>query len=313
MSLSPHAFLVQCNELLALKICSLFQPKPLSALFNERCINIVSESAFSILHSPSLSKLHSFIISNFFLHQTHMTRPKIYLYGDSITEDSFSIGGWGASLAHHFSRTVDVLLRGYSGYNTRWALKVLDRVFPASPGGDGVSATAPVALTVFFGANDACLPDRCSAFQHVPLHEYKHNLQSIVSFFKKRWPSTLVVLITPPPIDEEARCRYPYVDNPQGLPERTNDAAGEYARVCMAVAGELGIPVVDLWTKMQQFPDWKKDFLSDGLHLTQSGNQVVFEEVITKLRDGGLSLESMPVDLPLIADIDPNNPLKSFQ
>lgn len=33
-------------------------------------------------------------------------RPKIYLFGDSITEESFSNGGWGASLANHFSRTV---------------------------------------------------------------------------------------------------------------------------------------------------------------------------------------------------------------
>ncbi|RDY05877.1 GDSL esterase/lipase [Mucuna pruriens] len=241
-----------------------------------------------------------------------MTRPKIYLFGDSITESSFAVAGWGASLAHHFSRTADVVLRGYSGYNTRWALKVLDRVFPASQGGDDETATAPIALTVFFGANDACIPDRCSAFQHVPVHEYKQNLHSIVSFFKKRWPTTLVLLITPPPIDEDARCRNPYVENPQGLPERTNEAAGEYARACIAVAGECGIPVVDLWTKMQQFPDRKEDYLSDGLHLSQSGNQVVFEEVITKLRDEGLSLESLPVDLPLIADIDPNDPLKSF-
>ncbi|GAU39596.1 hypothetical protein TSUD_384790 [Trifolium subterraneum] len=240
------------------------------------------------------------------------TRPKIYLFGDSITEDSFSVGGWGASLANHFSRTVDVVLRGYSGYNTRWALKVLERVFPVSLGGDGGNETAPVALTVFFGANDACLPDRCSGFQHVPLHEYKENLRSIVSFFKKRWPTTHVLLITPPPIDEEARLRYPYVENPEGLPERTNEAAGEYARACIAVATECQIPFIDLWTKMQQSPDWKQDYLSDGLHLTNEGNQLVYEEVIGKLIDEGLSLESMTVDLPLIADIDPNDPLKAF-
>lgn len=77
-----------------------------------------------------------------------------------------------------------MVLRGYSGYNTRWALKVLDRVFHVSQGGDSGTETAPIALTVFFGANDACLPSRCSAFQHVPLHEYKENLCSIVSFFK---------------------------------------------------------------------------------------------------------------------------------
>ncbi|XP_028774914.1 GDSL esterase/lipase At5g45920 isoform X1 [Neltuma alba] len=244
-------------------------------------------------------------------------RPKIYLFGDSITEESFGIGGWGASLANHFSRTVDVVLRGYSGYNTRWALKVLDRVFPEKRDGDGRNGidneSEPIAVTVFFGANDASLPDRCSAFQHVPLHEYKHNLYSIVSFFKRQWPNTHVLLITPPPIDEDARLRYPYVENKQGLPERTNEAAGQYARACTAIAGECGVPVIDLWTKMQHFPEWKKEYLSDGLHLTQSGNQVVFEEVIRKLRDEGLSVEALPVDLPLISDIDPNDPMKVFQ
>ncbi|KAH9748970.1 GDSL esterase/lipase [Citrus sinensis] len=234
-------------------------------------------------------------------------RPKIYLFGDSITESSFTYGGWGASLAHHFSRTVDVVLRGYSGYNTRWAVKVMERVLPAAN-----------AVAVFFGANDACLPDRCGAFQHVPLHEYKHNLHSI-----NRWPNTLVLLITPPPIDEEARLKYvftmlaslihPYVENPTGLPERTNEAAGAYAKACIEVAGECGLPVVDLWTKMQQLADWKTAYLSDGLHLNETGNRVVFEEVVMKLKTEGLSLENLPVDLPMISEIDPNDPLKAFE
>ncbi|MED6210377.1 hypothetical protein PIB30_063535 [Stylosanthes scabra] len=238
-------------------------------------------------------------------------RPKIYLLGDSITEESFTEAGWGASLANHFARILDVVLRGYSGYNTRWVLKVLEKLFPeASPQGGG----APVAaVTVFFGANDATLPDRYSAFQHVPLHEYKQNLHSIVSFFKKRWPKAIILLITLPPIDEVARLLYPFADNPQGLPERTNEAAGEYAKACTAVAAECGVPVIDLWTKMQQCPDWKKEYLSDGLHLTKQGNRVVYEEVVAKLRDEGVSVESMAAELPLIADIDPNNPLKAFE
>ncbi|KAK7306574.1 hypothetical protein VNO77_44523 [Canavalia gladiata] len=274
-------------------------------------LSLAAPGSDSVTTTPDATQ-SAFLIHSFITAPTNMTRPKIYLFGDSITEDSFTVGGWGASLAHHFSRTADVVLRGYSGYNTRWALKVLDRVFPASHGGDGGTGTAPIAVTVFFGANDASLSDRYSAFQHVPLNEYKQNLLSIVSFFKKQWPTTIVLLITPPPIDEEARIRYPYVDNPEGLPERTNEAAGEYARACIAVAGECGIPVVDLWTKLQQFPDWKNHHLSDGLHLTQSGNQVVFEEVIAKLKDEGLSPESVPVDLPLLSDIDLNDPLKSF-
>lgn len=51
----------------------------------------------------------------------------------------------------------------------------------------------------------------------------------------------------------------------------------------------------------------------DGLHLTPSGNRIVFEEVVKMLREEGLSLETLPIDLPLISEIDPNDPLKSFQ
>ncbi|CAI9087325.1 OLC1v1021373C1 [Oldenlandia corymbosa var. corymbosa] len=198
-------------------------------------------------------------------------RPKIYLFGDSITEHSFGDGGWGASLAHHFARNADVAIRGYSGYNTRWALMAIDKVFPPPPpataengingGGGGGYEAAPVCVTVFFGANDASLPNRHAAFQHVPIDEYKQNLHSIVSFFKKRWPSTHVILITPPPIDEATRILNAYVKNKSGLPERTNESAGNYAKACVTVASNCGIPVIDLWTKMQQSPDWRTDYL----------------------------------------------------
>ncbi|KAF4393067.1 hypothetical protein F8388_012576 [Cannabis sativa] len=240
-------------------------------------------------------------------------RPKFYLFGDSITEESFGDGGWGASLANHFSRTVDVVLRGYSGYNTRWALKVIENVFPAANGCGDSSSESPLAVTVFFGANDACLPDRSSAFQHVPLDEYKRNLHSIVLFLKKRWPTTRIILITPPPIDEEGRLRHPYVENLTNEPERTNEAAGAYAKACVSVAGECGISVIDLWTKIHHFPHWKKSCLRDGLHLTPSGNRIVFDEVVRKLMEEGLSLDTLRIDLPLISEIDPNDPLKSFE
>jgi hypothetical protein len=33
-------------------------------------------------------------------------RPRLVLFGDSITEQSFAPGGWGAALADHFARQV---------------------------------------------------------------------------------------------------------------------------------------------------------------------------------------------------------------
>ncbi|KAK6233920.1 hypothetical protein QUC31_006326 [Theobroma cacao] len=130
---------------------------------------------------------------------------------------------------------------------------------------------------------------------------------------QKRWPKALILLITPPPIDEDERLRHPYAENPSGLPERTNEAACAFAKACVETTGECGIPVVDLWTRMQHYPDWRKAHLRDGLHLTQDGNKVVFEEVVKKLNVGGLSLEKLTVDLPLLADIDHGDPLKAFQ
>lgn len=55
--------------------------------------------------------------------------------------------------------------------------------------------------------------------------------------------------------------RFPYVENPLNQPERTNEAAGAFAKACVAVARESGLPVIDLWTKMQQYPGWQKAHL----------------------------------------------------
>ena len=46
-----------------------------------------------------------------------------------------------------------MIARGYSGYNTRWAAYILQSIF--------VKGQAPPDfVTIFFGANDAALPDR---------------------------------------------------------------------------------------------------------------------------------------------------------
>lgn len=39
-------------------------------------------------------------------------RPKLILFGDSLTERAMSMGGWGASLAHTYMRKVDIVTRG---------------------------------------------------------------------------------------------------------------------------------------------------------------------------------------------------------
>lgn len=55
------------------------------------------------------------------------------------------------ALYAHF-RKCDVLNRGLSGYNTRWAKSVLPRLI-----GKDSQAEKTVAVTIFFGANDSAL------------------------------------------------------------------------------------------------------------------------------------------------------------
>ncbi|XP_055829496.1 GDSL esterase/lipase At5g62930 isoform X2 [Solanum dulcamara] len=237
-------------------------------------------------------------------------RPQIVLFGDSITEQSFRLGGWGAALADTYARKVDILNRGYGGYNTRWALFLLHHLFPLD------APTPPVAATIFFGANDAALLGRTSERQHVPLEEYKENLRKMIQHFKKCSPSMLVLLITPPPIDEAGRFEYArsqYGDKAMQLPERTNEVSGEYAKQCVELAKELGLPSVNLWSKMQETEGWQRKFLSDGLHLTPEGNAIVYQEVVKVFNETSLSATKMPSDVPHHSKIDGKAPEKAFQ
>ncbi|KAG8538945.1 hypothetical protein GDO81_003288 [Engystomops pustulosus] len=130
--------------------------------------------------------------------------PRILLFGDSITQFSFEANGWGLGLAEKLVRKCDVLNRGLSGYNSRWAKHVLPKLIP-----DSTHAENMAAVTIFFGANDSSLKD-LNPQQHVPLEEYADNLRSMVQYLKSvNIQQEKIVLITPPPVLEpawEKRC-----------------------------------------------------------------------------------------------------------
>ncbi|RZC61641.1 hypothetical protein C5167_023393 [Papaver somniferum] len=236
-------------------------------------------------------------------------RSHVVLFGDSITEQSFKPNGWGSALANTYTRKVDVVVRGYGGYNSRWALFLLQTLLVGY-------TNPPEAVTIFFGANDAALLGRTSERQHVPVEEYKENLRKIVRHFKELYPAMLVVIITPPPIDEEGRNEYArslYGDKARELSERTNKVTGVYAKQCIELAKELGVYSINLWSKMQETEGWQKKFLSDGLHLTAEGNAIVHEEVVRVFSGGGLDATQLASDYPHHSEIDPKNLEKSFQ
>eukprot|EP00798_Chlamydomonas_sp_ICE-L_P029269 gene29268-12509_t len=123
-------------------------------------------------------------------------RPKIVLFGDSLTERGYQEArGWASGLTNVYARKADIVLRGFSGYNTRWALEMMDYIFH--------DATNVQLVTVFFGANDAAMP-HAPGPHHIPLLEYKDNLKKIVEFLRKKGVKN-IILITPPPVSEDGR------------------------------------------------------------------------------------------------------------
>ncbi len=61
-----------------------------------------------------------------------------------------SKNGWAGLLGEQFIRKADILNRGYSGYNTRWALKIKNQLFDESSSKDVVVVTIFFGITAFF-------------------------------------------------------------------------------------------------------------------------------------------------------------------
>ncbi|XP_066530310.1 isoamyl acetate-hydrolyzing esterase 1 homolog [Hoplias malabaricus] len=224
--------------------------------------------------------------------------PQVFLFGDSITQYSFQAGGWGSEIANRLARKCDVVNRGLSGYNTRWAKLVLPRLLPPS-----LSNTTPAAVTLFFGANDYSLQDK-NPQQHVPCEEYTDNLKDMVKYLNSAGVSNdKIIFITPPPLHEESWEKECILKG--CCLNRLNTVAGQYAQACVQTAGQCGVDVLDLWSLMQKDGQDFTIYLSDGLHLSVKGNQFVAEHLWGLLES---RVGDLPFILPYWADVDNKNP-----
>lgn len=232
-------------------------------------------------------------------------RPKFVLYGASMTEYSFELGGWGAALADLYCRKADIVLRGYRGWNTRRALGALDKIFPKD------AEVQPELVVVFFGANDAAFPMPSGRGQHVPLPEFEDNLCRIAKHLQGVSEKTRVILTTAPPIYEAARLEAGRKDHGEigGMYlDRTNERAGMYAAACRSAAKRVGAGNIDLWTSIQRQPYWQTACLTDGMHLSAQGSAVMLKQLLNVLKGATwqpcLHYDAMPEDMcePSISD-----------
>lgn len=92
-------------------------------------------------------------------------------------------------------------------------------------------------------------------------------------------PSSSIILVTPPPVHDEAWLGYCGLTG-----DRTFAKAQIYARATVEVARSLGVGVVNVFDAISQKENWRECLL-DGVHLSSHGNDVVGVKVIEVLEE----------------------------
>jgi lysophospholipase L1-like esterase len=145
---------------------------------------------------------------------------------------------------------------------------------------DQLNAPKIRILTIWFGANDACIKP---SPQHVPLDKFVTNLKEFVDMVQDEAspyysPDTRVILISPPPIDTHQRLADLQSRIPPIALDRDFQTTKMYADAVKDVAHTKGVAFVDIWTPLWEGAGMNErdlgKYMNDGLHLNGEGYKV---------------------------------------
>ena len=175
----------------------------------------------------------------------------IFLVGSSMVQRSFDPkwDGFAIGLSHWYIRVADLIVRGQSGYNSRWTLLTLPEL---------IGSYTPDMCILFLGNNDSITS---GTGQHVPVDEYRSNMMSIMNRFRDVNPKISFLLLSPTRATKIGRL-------------------DEVTELYFDVVRELSTQIentafVDLWSVDSIFWIDPVADLHDGLHLNNVGNQKV--------------------------------------
>lgn len=225
---------------------------------------------------------------------------KFLLFGDSITEYCFNTYpeqnnghqfALGAALCSDYSRRLAVIHRGFSGYNSRWALKILPKILEHEQN---------IAIaTIFFGSNDA----NPAGPVHVPAPEYEANLHKLVQMMKVK---SIKPILVGPALYDPAKFEPTHQNEIKLGQVRSNQLFGKYSKIAEDVASKEHIPFVNLHAafKGDGSDEWK-DLLSDGLHYNGRGYEIFYQQLLRAINESypQYSPENMEVKLPLWREV----------
>ena len=201
-----------------------------------------------------------------------MEWPKITLFGDSITRRSNDPdnGCWGGLIDYKVGAYFDVDVRGFEGYNTKWALEIAPQLFPKS------YLDKVEVFVLFFGHNDSWSP---GVPMHVPVAEFEANTRNIIKYLGDNGlDKSKIILITPTWYHHESFKKWL---ESAGMPPvgKELEAAKKYSEVVLNIAKSESIDVIDFFGVSLKYEQLETMFC-DGVHFSQHGAKMLFEQVM---------------------------------
>ena len=179
------------------------------------------------------------------LNQVSVVEPDILFIGDSIVEYY--------PLQELFGTSKTIVNRGIRGYQTGLLLENLD----AHLYGGAVDK-----IVLLIGTNDIG--------KDVPVNEALNNLESIIQSIARDYPLTEIKLLSILPVNEREEYKQTVYIRTNEKIQEWNQAYKELASAYMQVEF---VPVFDRLT--DQAGQLKKEYTTDGLHLSVAGYQVL--------------------------------------
>ncbi|RCK60919.1 Isoamyl acetate-hydrolyzing esterase [Candida viswanathii] len=249
-----------------------------------------------------------------------MNYKKFLLFGDSITQFSNDQGvGFvlQPALQNLYATKLDVVNRGYSGYNSEHARLIFPEILKAemNAAGDNIPL-----MTVFFGTNDAF--DNTNDIQPVGLERYAENIEFVVLLAKK---NKISVVVIGPSLHDPKLAKAMFASNGRtvdGNPT-TNKRMLLYSEAAKKVAERNGVPFVDLWNAFRKDHGWTEQqlfdvsydreyvslegLLHDGIHFTGRAYKILYELVERAIAESypELAPDKLPMKLRDWKDIEP--------
>ena len=179
------------------------------------------------------------------LNQVSVVEPDILFIGDSIVEYY--------PLQELFGSSKTIVNRGIRGYQTGLLLENLDA---------HLYSGAVDKIVLLIGTNDIG--------KDVPVNEALNNLEAIIQSIARDYPLTEIKLLSILPVNEGEEYKQTVYIRTNEKIQNWNQAYQELASAYMQVEF---VPVFDYLT--DQAGQLKKEYTTDGLHLSVAGYQVL--------------------------------------